>query len=395
MLLRPSMASLKSKPLILMFSDAGRFMIGLDASYSISNGGWGKLRDWSDLSRCWNFVFSINSVPMEFINSSPFSYIVIEFYIWTCVSLKYTSTNTELIGKVKNMIQVGVVRKKDIIQSVKTSIELAGGLKIQKNSTVLIRPNANTADYPPGSTNPEVLKGAIRAVKEYDPAKIIVAEKSMTTLDTIKVMKYLGLYQAAESEGVDEILSFDDVEWKKVRHKDAKSWPHGFSVPVILDTIDYMIALPIVKTHWTALFTMGLKSQISITSDLDRRQLPHGQKNDELFGYMIAEANLVHKPDFYISDATKCFVTDGPNVGTLREPGIVIATSDVIANDVVGLGLLKTLGTIDKIQNRPVWEQPQIKRAVELSLGVKSRKDIQIRSDGVKEIERIEGNIHE
>ena len=292
-----------------------------------------------------------------------------------------------------NMIQVGIARKKDIIESVRTSVGLAGGLKIKKNSTVLIRPNANTADYPPGSTNPEVLKGAIRAVKEHDPAKIIVAEKSMTTLDTTKVMKHLGLYQAAESEGVDEILSFDDVEWKKVGHPDAKSWPHGFSVPAILDTIDYMVALPIVKTHWTALFTMGLKSQISITSDIDRRQLPHGHNNDELFGNMIAESNLVHKPDFYISDATKCFVTDGPNVGTLREPGIVMATSDVIANDVVGLALLKTLGTIHKIQNRSVWEQPQIKRAVELGLGVKSKNDMQIKSDGVKEIENITGNI--
>ncbi len=292
-----------------------------------------------------------------------------------------------------DMVQVGVVRKKDIIRSVKTSVDLAGGLKIKKNSTVLIRPNANTADYPPGSTNPEVLKGAIRAVKEYNPAKIIVAEKSMTTLNTIKVMKHLGLYQAAESEGVDEILSFDDVEWKKVRHPDAKSWPQGFSVPVILDTIDYMLALPIIKTHWTALFTMGLKSQISITSDIDRRQLPHGQNNDELFGNMIAESNLVHRPDFYISDATKCFVTDGPNVGTLREPGIVMATSDVIANDVVGLALLKTLGTIHKIQNGSVWEQLQIKRAVELGLGVKNMNEIEIKSDGVKEIENITGNI--
>lgn len=291
------------------------------------------------------------------------------------------------------MVQVGIVRKKDIIQSVKTSVDLAGGMNIKKNSIVLIRPNANTADFPPGSTNPEVLKGAIRAVKEYDPAKIIVAEKSMTTLDTIKVMKYLGLYQAAESEGVDEIVSFDDGKWKKVQHPDAKSWPHGFSVPAILDTIDYQISLPIVKTHWTALFTIGLKSQISITSDFDRRQLPHGQKNDELFGNMIAESNLVHKPDFYISDATKCFVTDGPNVGTLKEPGIVMATSDVIANDVVGLALLKTLGTIPKIQNRSVWEQPQIKRAVELGLGVKNRSEIQINSDDVKEIENIRRNI--
>src|SRR4030042_4089305 len=98
------------------------------------------------------------------------------------------------------MVKVGIVREKDIIRSVKTSVELAGGMKIKKNSTVLIRPNANTADYPPGSTNPEVLRGAIRAVKECNPAKIIIAEKSMTTLDTIKVMKYLGLYQVAESE---------------------------------------------------------------------------------------------------------------------------------------------------------------------------------------------------
>ena len=75
------------------------------------------------------------------------------------------------------MVYVGIVRKKDIIQSVKTAVGLAGGMNIQKNSTVLIRPNANTADYPPGSTNPEVLIGAIRAVKEHDPAKIIVAEK--------------------------------------------------------------------------------------------------------------------------------------------------------------------------------------------------------------------------
>jgi uncharacterized protein (DUF362 family) len=291
------------------------------------------------------------------------------------------------------MVKVGIVREKDIIRSVKTSVELAGGMKIKKNSTVLIRPNANTADYPPGSTNPEVLRGAIRAVKEYSPAKIIVAEKSMTTLDTIKVMKYLGLYQVAESEGVGEIISFDDIEWKEVRHKDAKSWPNGFSVPEILDTIDYMVALPIVKTHWTALFTIGLKSQISITSDFDRRQLPHGQNNDELFGNMIAESNLIHRPDFYISDATKCFVTDGPNRGTLREPGLVIATSDVIANDVVGLALLKTLGTIPEIQKRSVWEQAQIKRAVELGLGVKFPDEMQIKSDGVKEIGSIIGNI--
>jgi uncharacterized protein (DUF362 family) len=291
------------------------------------------------------------------------------------------------------MVVVGLSRNKDTLESVKAAVELAGGLGIKKGSTVLIRPNANTADLPPGSTNPEVLRGAIRAAKECDPEKVIVAEKSMTTLDTEKVLKELGLWQVAEAEGVDEVLTFDRMKRRHVEPRGAYSWQYGFEVPEFLESIDYTIALPVIKTHWTATFTMGLKSQISITADRDRRQLPHGQGWDTLFGNMIAESNLVHKPDFYISDATKCFVTEGPNIGTLREPDIVLASSDVIANDVVGLALLKTLGTIPKIRDHSVWAQPQIKRAMELNLGVHSREEITVKSVGIKEIEEIIANL--
>jgi uncharacterized protein (DUF362 family) len=291
------------------------------------------------------------------------------------------------------MAVVGLSRNKDTLESVRTAVELAGGLGIKKRSTVLIRPNANTADLPPGSTNPEVLRGAIRAAKEYDPEKVIVAEKSMTTLDTEEVLKELGLWQVAEAEGVDEILTFDRIKRRHVEPHGAYSWQYGFDVPEFLESIDYTIALPVIKTHWTATFTMGLKSQISITADRDRRQLPHGQGWDMIFGNMIAESNLVNKPDFYISDATKCFVTEGPNIGTLREPDIVLASSDVIANDAVGLALLKSLGTIPKIRAHSVWAQPQIKRAVELNLGVHSREEITIKSLGIEEIEEIISNL--
>jgi uncharacterized protein (DUF362 family) len=287
------------------------------------------------------------------------------------------------------MVIVGLSRNKDTLQAVKTAVELAGGLGIKKGSTVLIRPNANTADLPPGSTNPEVLRGAIREVRKCNPKKVIVAEKSMTMLDTEKVLKELGLWQVAEAEEVDEILTFDQMKRRHTEPNGAYSWPYGFDVPEFLESVDYVIALPVIKTHWTATFTMGLKSQISITADRDRRQLPHGQGWDVLFGNMIAESNLVHRPDFYISDATKCFVTQGPNIGTLREPGIVLASPDVIANDVVGLALLNTLGTVPKIQNYSVWAQPQIKRAVELNLGVHSREEITVKSEGIGEIEEI------
>ncbi len=290
------------------------------------------------------------------------------------------------------MVFVGVSRNEDTLKSVKVAVELAGGLGVREGSTVLIRPNANTGDLPPGSTNPEVLRGAIREVRKCKPDKIIVAEKSMTSLDTEKVMKKLGLWQVAESEGVDEVLTFDHMKRWHMKPDGASSWPLGFYVPEMLASVDYIVALPVIKTHWTATFTMGLKSQISITTDPDRMRLPHGKHRDLLFGKMIAEANLVFKPDFYISDATKCFVTEGPNIGTLKEPGLIIASPDVIANDVVGLALLKTLGTIPEIQESSVWTQPQIKRAVELGLGVRNREEIVIESSGVEEIEAIIAN---
>jgi Uncharacterized conserved protein len=290
------------------------------------------------------------------------------------------------------MAVVGLSRNKDTLESVRVAVELAGGFGIKKGATVLIRPNANTADLPPGSTNPDILKGAIREARKCNPKKIIVAEKSMTTLDTEMVLRKLGLWQAAEAEEVDEILTFDHMKRSHAKPDRALSWPEGFYVPEFLASVDYMIALPVIKTHWTATFTMGLKSQISITADRDRRQLPHGQHRDVLFGNMIAESNLVHRPNFYISDATKCFVTGGPDLGTMREPDIVLASSDVVANDVLGLALLKTLGTVPKIQEHSVWAQPQIKRAVELGLGAHSREEITVKSSGVEEIEEILAN---
>lgn len=291
------------------------------------------------------------------------------------------------------MVVVGLSRNKDTLESVRAAVELAGGLGIKEGSTVLIRPNANTADLPPGSTNPEVLKGAIREARKCNPRKIIVAEKSMTTLDTEMVLRKLGLWQAAEAEGADEILTFDHMRRSHVKPDGAFSWPEGFYVPEFLASVDYVIALPVVKTHWTATFTMGLKSQISITADRDRRQLPHGQHRDVLFGSMIAESNLVYKPDFYISDAMKCFVTGGPDMGTLREPGIVMASPDVVANDAVGLAMLKTLGTVPKIQEHSIWDQPQIRRAVELGLGVHGREEITLKGSGIEEIEEILANL--
>ena len=108
---------------------------------------------------------------------------------------------------------------------------------------------------------------------------------------------------------------------------------------------------------------------------------------------MLAELHLARTADFIIMDGTKVFVEGGPTEGKVIEAGLIVASNDIIANDTVGLAILKTLGTVDKIRDNSVWSQPQIIRAVELELGVRSINEIKISSENVRDIDHIISNL--
>ena len=108
---------------------------------------------------------------------------------------------------------------------------------------------------------------------------------------------------------------------------------------------------------------------------------------------MLAELHLARTADFIIMDGTKVIVDGGPTEGKVVEAGLVVASNDIIANDAVGLAILKTLGTVDKIQDNSVWSQPQIVRAVELELGARSIDEIKISSENVRDIDYIISNL--
>jgi len=58
----------------------------------------------------------------------------------------------------KAKVPVGIARGETVGMAVRKAVELAGGMDfIQKGQTVLIKPNVNTGNAYPGSTNPEVL----------------------------------------------------------------------------------------------------------------------------------------------------------------------------------------------------------------------------------------------
>ena len=284
-------------------------------------------------------------------------------------------------------VLVGIARGDSVADSVRRAINLAGGLDfIKSGESVLIKPNVNSDDPHPGTTNPEVVFEVVNMVREKGAKRIIVADRSNPWWDTLKAMKKVGIYEAAVKGGA-EVVVFSKGDYVKVNPENSYHWPNGFRIPKLVKQVDHIISLPVAKTHVIADFTMGIKNWVGLIPPSDRKYL-HLKKKD-YFASMLSEIHLARKPSFLVMDATKVFVSGGPSHGDIARPGLVIATSDLVANDVTGLALLKTLGTIEEIQKKSVWDQPQIKRAVELGLGINSPSEIILKTYNIPEEEKI------
>jgi uncharacterized protein (DUF362 family) len=96
---------------------------------------------------------------------------------------------------------------------------------------------------------------------------------------------------------------------------------------------------------------------------------------------MIAEANQAYSPSLVVLDGIEAFVDGGPARGTKKKANVILAGTDRIAIDAVGLSILKELGSNSEIMGRKIFEQEQIARAVQLGLGVSQPEQIEIASD--------------
>jgi uncharacterized protein (DUF362 family) len=105
----------------------------------------------------------------------------------------------------------------------------------------------------------------------------------------------------------------------------------------------------------------------------------HGSQHQRA---MIAETNLAYTPAMIVLDGVEAFISDGPAQGKRVDSEVVLAGTDRIAIDAVGVALLRHFGTRTKVAEGPIFEQDQIARAVALGLGI----------DGPEKIELVTGD---
>lgn len=279
---------------------------------------------------------------------------------------------------------VAVAVVESVHATVSEVIELAGGLKgLEPGMVVLIKPNVNSDDPFPATSNPQTIAALVDHVKTYNPKRIIVADSSNSSfLPTVGSMETLGIYQAATVAGAD-VIGFEDGEWVTVSPPGATHW-RQFDVPLVLLEADYVISQCVVKTHFKAHYSMAIKNWMGVVDHRSRFSI-HVSSRD-VFYQRIAELDLARPADFILLDGTRAMVSGGPFSGDVVEAKLMVATSNITAADATGLAILKYLGTEDRIQKVKVWDQPVLRHGIEIGLGVGSGSEIDLLSRSFAEV---------
>ncbi|MFX0038741.1 MAG: DUF362 domain-containing protein [Promethearchaeota archaeon] len=288
------------------------------------------------------------------------------------------------------MTKVAVISTKDHVYGVNKSLELLG-INPVKNKNVAFKPNFNTADPFPASSSMETVKQFIIKLKEMGSKSITVAERSGPA-NTAETFRIKGLYELAKELGF-KIIDLTDIPKEEYILKDPEGchWKDGFLFAKIYEDAECIIETCCLKTHrYGGHFTLSLKNAVGLVNKKNMSEL-HSSKHQRK---MIAEINTVYKPDLIIMDGLVAFVDGGPMEGTRKEANVFIAGTDKIAIDAVGVAILRILGTTPEVSRGSIFDQDQIKRAVELGIGIKSPNEIEFVCDS-KEAEKLVEQIKE
>lgn len=276
---------------------------------------------------------------------------------------------------------IAFVKTNDRAKGISQAIELLKLPKFNKKD-LFIKPNFNSADETPGSTHNDTLKCLIAKLREMEAGKLTIGDRSGMG-NTNDVFENKKVFALARDLDVNTIV-FDELkaaDWEFVRFE-GSHWKQGFYIPKAVKSSGAVVQTCCLKTHrYGGHFTLSLKNSVGLAA----KRVPENAYNfmSELHGSphqrrMIAEINAAYKPDLIVLDGIDAFATGGPDSGKVVNSQVILAGTDRVAMDAVGVAILRYFGTTDEVSKGKIFEQEQIARAVELNLGVSSASQIEL-----------------
>jgi uncharacterized protein (DUF362 family) len=237
---------------------------------------------------------------------------------------------------------VSLVKFDGSLNSLRKAIRLCDGFeKLNKNDRVLIKPNNcfRHKIMPPYGmvTTSKIVDGVVQLLLEYGCKDISIGEGAIVGIFdelepyTKQGFRGTGIEKIAKKYGV-KLIDFNEGAFHELDLEGVKVQVSGAA----LDT-DFLINVPVLKTHFQAKVSLGFKNLKGCLSKDSKRRFHISKRLDTL----ICLLNEAIRSDLVIIDGIY-MLEKGPEtlVGVAHRKDLIIASPDIFECDVVGATIL-------------------------------------------------------
>jgi uncharacterized protein (DUF362 family)/Pyruvate/2-oxoacid:ferredoxin oxidoreductase delta subunit len=289
------------------------------------------------------------------------------------------SYSTRLFPEQPNIMnsQVSIVKCDDytyenVQRAVKICIAYLGGLKrfVKKNQTVLIKPNLLSAKDPSRAitTHPSIIRAVVEEVQKLGAIPLL--GDSPGGVDR-------GIRRVWENTKLSEVAGQTDAKLVAFESEGVyqKTTPEGKTYYIARPVIDadVIISLAKLKTHTLTLMTCAVKNMFGSIPGFRKGEYHKEAPKPKDFARVIVDIFSLTKPHLTLVDAIVCMDGDGPSSGDPKYAGLILASTDAVALDMVAA---KIMGFKD-------GEIDTTSIAQEKELGPKSFDQIEIRGESL------------
>jgi uncharacterized protein (DUF362 family) len=215
-----------------------------------------------------------------------------------------------------------------------------------KGKNVLIKPNAARLAFPGEgvTTHPAVVAATVKHLKKQGAGRIVIGESCIFGVDAQEAFRVTGMKEISEKNGV-ELIDLDQGQPMEMPIPGGKVIKK-IRVPALLKKFDFIISIPVMKTHMHTQVTLSLKNMKGLLWRREKarfHQLRYDQKvtgGYKELDIAISEMASVLSPHLAIIDGTTGMEGMGPAYGRRKKMGVIIVGNPALSADAVAARLM-------------------------------------------------------
>ena len=211
---------------------------------------------------------------------------------------------------------------------------------------VLIKPNAaRMAAAGEGvTTDPRVVAAIIDFLKNKRAREIVIGESCIFGVKAAAAFRKTGLEEIAGEKAVS-LLDLDRLDPLEIRIPRGRLLKK-IKVSSILNKVDLVVSVPVMKTHMHTRVTLGIKNMKGLLWRREKARFHHLAadrsvvKGEKELDMAIAEMATALFPQLVVIDGMVGMEGMGPGYGRAKKMGVVVASENALAADAVAAHLM-------------------------------------------------------